>query len=85
MKKLRHIKTTLSLAVMMQENYSPNNDQKKWQNKDVEILGFATKDDTRSIGVPLKSAKMQIFSQRICNEKLEQKLIEVDECKLIYT
>ena len=30
MKKLRHIKMTLFLAVMMQENYSPNNGEKSF-------------------------------------------------------
>ena len=58
-----------------------NDNPEKWLNKPVEVLGFATKDDSGSGGTSLKSAKVQIFSQKTCNAKLEKKLATVKACK----
>merc|ERR1711971_792347 len=48
-----------------------NNDPQKWQNKTIEVLGFATKDDSGTVGVSLKSASMTVFTQKTCEKKLQ--------------
>ena len=58
-----------------------NEDPKRWEDTPVEVLGFATQDFTNSKGINLKSAKLNVFSQDTCNDKLALKLETVKECE----
>ena len=58
-----------------------NDDPKRWENKIVDVLGYATKDGTESRAANLKAAELEVFSQATCNNKLRKRLKKVEECK----
>ena len=58
-----------------------NEDPKKWENRKVEVLGFATQDFSGTKGDTLKVASMDVFTQSTCNAKLEEKLEKNKKCK----
>ena len=49
----------------------------------MEVIGFApsTGDFSGTRGERMKVAEMEVFTQTTCNVKLEQKLINHEECK----
>ena len=61
-------KNVQPICIATQTKDDPN----KWQNATVEVLGYATQDNTGSNGIDLKSAKLQVFSQKTCNEKIDK-------------
>ena len=62
---------------------SSNEDPNKWENRRVEVLGFATQDFSYSKGDTMKVANMDVFTQSTCNAKLEKKLEQNKKCKLL--
>ena len=60
-----------------------NEDPKKWQNRKVEVVCFATKDFSGSRGDVMKVAELDVFTQRKCNAKLDAKLKQNKECKFM--
>ena len=60
-----------------------NDNPQKWKGKTVEVIGFApsTGDFSGTRGERMKVAEMEVFTQTTCNVKLEQKLINHEECK----
>ena len=60
-----------------------NSDPNKWRNQDVDILGFSTLDKGASSnrGDILKSARMKVFNQTTCNNRLETEKNKVKTCK----
>ena len=62
--------------------YSSNS--KERQDRDVKVMGFATKDNHGSTSTTLKAAGMIVFSQDECNENLANELAKNDQCELIY-
>ena len=62
---------------------SSNEDPKKWENRRVEILGFAasTSDFSYSKGDRMKVAQMDVFTQKTCNAILEKKLEDNVKCE----
>ena len=53
----------------------------KWQGKTVEVIGFATTDFVGSKADSMKVAEMEVFSQAICNNKLNTVLEQNKKCK----
>ena len=47
----------------------------------MEVVGFATKDFSGSVGDQMKVAEMEIFSLATCNGKLDALLKQNKECK----
>ena len=60
-----------------------NSDPNEWRNQDVDILGFSTLDKGASSnrGDKLKSARMKVFNQTTCNNRLETEKNKVQTCK----
>ena len=60
-----------------------NSDPNEWRNQDVDILGFSTLDKGASSnrGDKLKSARMKVFNQTTCNNRLEKEKNKVQTCK----
>ena len=60
-----------------------NSNPNKWRNQDVDILGFSTKDKGESInrGDILKAARMKVFNQTTCNNRLDTEKKKVEKCK----
>ena len=60
-----------------------NSDPNKWRNQDVDILGFSTKDkgESSNRGDILKTARMKVFNQTKCNNKLDTEKNIVKTCK----
>ena len=60
-----------------------NSDPNEWRNQDVDILGFSTLDKGASSnrGDILKSARMKVFNQTTCNNRLETEKNKVKTCK----
>ena len=60
-----------------------NSNPNKWRNQDVDILGFSTKDkgESSNRGDILKTARMKVFNQTICNNKLNTEKNKVKTCK----
>ena len=60
-----------------------NSDPNKWRNQDVDILGFSTKDkgESSNRGDILKAARMKVFNQTTCNNKLDTEKNIVKTCK----
>ena len=54
----------------------------EWRNQDVDILGFSTKDKGESInrGDKLKAARMKVFNQTMCNDRLDIEKNKVEKC-----
>ena len=61
-----------------------NEDPKRWEDEEVEILGFATRDFSYSKADTLKAARVFAFTQQKCNIKLEEKLKKIEECKFLF-
>ena len=61
--------------------YESNQNEKKWQRRTVEVVGFATEDFTGSVGDRMKVAEMEVFSHATCNGKLDTLLRKNKECK----
>ena len=55
-----------------------NEDPKKWEDKEVELLGFATKDLKAD---RLKVAKVLVFNQTHCDAIMEQAVKKIEKCK----
>ena len=64
--------------------FETNEDPKKWENRNVEVVGFATKDFSGTTGDIMRVATMNVFTQETCNAVLDQKLETNDLCKYIY-
>ena len=66
---------------------SSSDDPKRWENRRVEILGFAasTSDFSNSKGDRMKVAQMDVFTQKKCNVILDQKLEDNKKCKFFKT
>ena len=60
-----------------------NSNPNEWRNQDVDILGFSTKDkgESSNRGDILKTARMKVFNQTICNNKLNTEKNKVKTCK----
>ena len=60
-----------------------NSDPNEWRNQDVDILGFSTLDKgaSNNRGDKLKSARMKVFNQTTCNNRLETEKNKVQTCK----
>ena len=63
--------------------YVTNEDAKRWENRNVEVVGFATKDFSGTKGQRMKVANMNVFTQATCNAVLDQRLDENEVCKYI--
>ena len=63
--------------------FETNEDPKKWKNRNVEVVGFATKDFSGTTGDIMRVATMNVFTQETCNTVLDQKLEINDLCKYI--
>ena len=61
--------------------YETNEIADKWQGKTVEVIGFATTDFVGSKADSMKVAEMEVFSQAICNNKLNTVLEQNKKCK----
>ena len=61
-----------------------NEDQNKWKNRRVEVLGFATQDFSGTRGDIMRAAEMDVFTQPKCNAKLDKKLQDNKNCKCVY-
>ena len=59
-----------------------NEDTEKWENRKVEVVGYATQDFSGTKGDTMKVANMDVFTQSTCNAKLDEKLEKNKECKL---
>ena len=59
-----------------------NENTNKWENRRVEVVGFATQDFSGTKGDTMKVANMDVFTQSTCNAKLDKKLEKNKECKL---
>ena len=59
-----------------------NSDPNEWRNQDVDILGFSTKDkgESSNRGDILKTARMKVFNQTTCNNKLDTEKNKVEKC-----
>ena len=68
---------------MNQKTLQSNEDPNKWENRRVEVVGFATQDFSYSKGDTMKVANMDVFTQSTCNAKLEKKLEQNQKCKLL--
>ena len=55
-----------------------NEDPKKWEDKEVELIGFATKDLRAD---RLKVAKVLVFNQTHCDKIMEQEVKKIEKCK----
>ena len=53
-----------------------------WNEKPVEVLGYATRDFSGSKGDLLKNADMFTFTQDVCNKKIEKAMDDSQKCKL---
>ena len=60
-----------------------NSNPNEWRNQDVDILGFSTKDkgESSNRGDILKTARMKVFNQTICNNRLNTEKNKVKTCK----
>ena len=61
--------------------YETNEIADKWQGKTIEVIGFATTDFVGSKADSMKVAEMEVFSQAICNNKLNTVLEQNKKCK----
>ena len=61
--------------------FESNGNHEKWQNRNVEIVGFATQDFTGSKGDVMKVAEVDIFSRSKCNTELDKELDKNKACK----
>ena len=60
---------------------SSNEDPKKWENRNVDVVGFATQDFSGTTGDIMRVATMKVFTLATCNDILHKKLEINDECK----
>ena len=60
--------------------YSSNSKDRK--DRSVRVLGYATGDIHGSTSTTLKAADMLVYSEKECNDNLENELIKNDACKL---
>ena len=63
--------------------FESNENPKKWENRNVNVVGFATQDFSGTKGDRMKVASMNVFTQTKCNDLLNQKLDVNRECKYI--